>query len=225
MTTIERTIPGFLASTSGFHFANRWPRGPALRFRARIPGSMPIELEVRIGDTANGLCGGMALATIDRWDRGVPPAPDREPPAEGTPLFREIVQGQVASLELGRAVVRFYRASAASAGARARISVGQAWPAVRAAIDAGRLSALGLVHVASADPRRLIGNHQVVAYGYALDAAAGTVSLRIYDPNHPDDDTVRLGIALDGSRRSVAFSYVPGEAPLLGIVPLGGPPH
>ena len=37
-----------------------------------------------------------------------------------------------------------------------------------------------------------------MAYGYALDAAAGTVALAIYDPNHPDDDTVRLRIALDG---------------------------
>src|SRR6185295_19329997 len=100
MTTIQRTIPGFLPSTAGFPFANRWPSGPALRRRARIPGPVPVELELRIGDTANGLCGGMALATIERWLRAEPPPPDRLPPQEGSPLFREIVARQVDSLEL-----------------------------------------------------------------------------------------------------------------------------
>ncbi len=221
MTTIERHVPGFLPSTGGFHFANRWPPGPALRLGLRLPGPVPVALELRIGDTANGLCGGMALAAIDRWTRGVPPPPDREPPAEGSPLFREIVARQIDSLELGAAVLRFYRAGAVSPQARARLSVRDAWPSLRRAIDEGRPAALGLVHVASADPRRLIGNHQVVAYGYALDAPAGAVGLRIYDPNHPDDDTIRLGLTLDRTSRTLACTYLAGEAPVLGIVPLG----
>jgi hypothetical protein len=166
----------------------------------------------------------MALAAIDRWLRGEPPPPDREPPAEGTPLFREIVGRQIESLELGRAVARFYRASAADARGRARIVVREGWPAVRRSIDAGRPAALGLIHVASADPRRLIGNHEVVAYGYRLDAAAGTVSLRIYDPNHPDDDTIRLGLTVDRPSGTVDFHYIAGETPVLGMVPLAQRP-
>jgi len=221
MTAIERDVPDFLPSTAGFHFANRWPPGPALRLGLRLLGPVPVGLELRIGDTANGLCGGMALAVIDHWTRSVPPWPDREPPAEGTPLFREIVQRQLDSLELGLAVLRFYRAGAVSPRARARLSVGDAWPGVRRVIDGGRPAALGLVHVATADPRRLIGNHQVVAYGYTLDAPAGTVSLRIYDPNHPDDDTVRLGLTIDRASRTIDCTYIAGEAPVLGIVALG----
>ena len=223
MTTIERAVPGFLPSTAGFHFPNRWPGGPALRFGARVPGPVPFELELRIGDTANGLCGGMALATIDRWLRDEAPPEDREPPVEGSALFREIVARQVDSLELGRAVARFYQAGAASARIRARIAVRRAWPAVRREIDAGRPAGLGLIHIASADPRRLVGDHQVVAYGYELDTAAASVALRIYDPNHPDDDTIRLRLTLAGPRGPVDYAYLPGEAPVLGLVPLGRP--
>jgi hypothetical protein len=218
VTTVERSIAGFLPSTAGFHFANRWASAPTLRFAVRIPGPVPVDLELRIGDAANGLCGGMALATRDRWTRGEKPPPDREPPAEGSALFREIVGRQIASLELGAAIVRLYRASAAGDRARSRIAVRDTWPAIRRAIDAGRPAVLGLVHVASADPRRLTANHQVLAYGYALDAPAGRVSLRIYDPNHPDDDTIQLVISLDETRSRAGFAYVPGDGTVIGIV-------
>lgn len=215
---VERSIPGFLPSIAGFHFTNRWPSAPTMRFAFRVPGPVPVELELRIGDAANGLCGGMALATRDRWARGEAPPPDREPPAEGSALFREIVRRQIDSLELGVAVVRFYRAGAASDRVRARIAVRDTWPAIRREIDAGRPAVLGLVHVASADPRRLTANHQVLAYGYALDAPAGRASLRIYDPNHPDDDTIRLIVSLDETRTRASFVYVAGDGPVIGIV-------
>jgi hypothetical protein len=218
LTTVERSIPGFLPTTAGFHFANRWPSAPTLRFAIAIPGPVPVEVELRIGDAASGLCGGMALAARDNWTRGEAPPPDREPPAEGSALFREIVGRQIASLELGAAVARFYRASVASDRTRSRVAVREVWPAIRQQIDAGRPALLGLVHVASADPRRLTANHQVLAYGYTLDGPSGRVTLRIYDPNHPDDDTVRLELSLDITRTLVAFGYVPGEGPVIGIV-------
>jgi hypothetical protein len=234
MSTIERAVPGFLPSTAGFHFANRWPSAPALRCGARLPGPVPVGVELRIGDVANGLCGGMALAAIDRWERGLAPPPDREPPAEGSPLFREIVRRQIDSLELGRAVARFFLAGARSPWGRARSAVRDVWPAVRRAIDEGRPASLGLVHVASRDPRTLVGDHQVVVYGYELDASAGAVSLRIYDPNHPDDDAVRLRLTLGGGggprpgpagdRGPLDYRYIEGETPVLGLVRMSGRP-
>lgn len=220
MTIKTAAVAGFLPSASGFHFANRWPTGPALRFALRVTGPVPVGVELAVGDVANGLCGGMALATIDRFLRGEPPPADRVPPAPGTPLFAEIVRRQVDSLELGLAVARFYRASAVSDAARARIALGDAWPAVRRAIDAGRPAALGLVHTASADPRRLIGNHQVVVHGYELEASAGRLSLAVYDPNHPDDDAIRLRLQLAGQHGPLRFDYVADEAPVLGLVAL-----
>lgn len=220
MSTTIRAVPGFLPSTAGFHFANRWPSGPAIVLGARIPGPVPIELEVRIGDAANGLCGGMALATLDRWAAGIAPPPDHVAPAAGSALFRAIVRRQVDSLELGRAVARFYLASAATPKMRAAETVREAWPSVRRSIDAGVPVAVGLVHVASADPRALVANHQVVVHGYELDPAAGHVDLSIYDPNHPDDDTIRLGITVAGPHGPVTIQYLGGESPVLGLVPL-----
>ena len=218
MPTTTRAIPGFLPSTAGLHFGNSWPHGPAIVVRGRIPGPLPVGLDVRIGDTADGLCGGMALVARDRWVAGDPPPPDRVPPDFGTPLFSEIVRRQVDSLEFGVAVARFYRAGAATPAARARIAVRTAWPAIRRQIDEGRPAVVGLIHTATTDPRRLGTNHQVLAHAYDLDAAAGGLTLSVYDPNHPGDDTIRLGLALDETRTGVVFSYASGGPPVIGIV-------
>ena len=64
------------------------------------------------------------------------------------------------------------------------------WPAIRTELDGGQLSILGLVKVIGLDPKQLALNHQVVAYGYDLEGT--TVTLRIYDPNHADDEEVTL---------------------------------
>lgn len=75
---------------------------------------------------------------------------------------------------------------------------------------------VGLVRAAGPNPLRPDFGHQVVAYRY--DASPQQVSIRIYDPNHPRDDTVELRIdrAADGS---IALSQSTGE-PLLGILAL-----
>jgi hypothetical protein len=216
---IEGTVPGFRPSIAGFHFPNRWPSAPALELGLRVPGPAPIGLTLTVGDTASGLCGGMSLAALDLWLAGETPPPDTAPPAPGSPLFRHIVRRQVDSLGLGLVVVRFYRAQTSSPRSRARLAIRDAWPAVRRSIDAGRPALLGLVHVASADPRSLVSNHQVVAYGYELDAAAGGLALSIYDPNHPDDDAIRLRLTLSPERTALKFEYGP-EAPVMGMLAL-----
>lgn len=219
MAIIERTVAGFLPSVAGFHFPNRWPSAPALKLDLRVPGPAPIGLTLTVGDAASGLCGGMALAALDLWLAGEAPPPDTDPPAPGSPIFGHIVRRQLDSLGLGLTVARFYHAQASSARGRARLAVRHAWPAVRRSIDAGRPALLGLVHVASADPRRLAANHQVVAYGYELDATAGRLTLRIYDPNHPDDDAIRLRLTLGSDRTALTFEYGP-DVPVLGILAL-----
>jgi len=225
MATVVRAVPGFLPSTAGFHFANRWPSAPAIVLGARLPGPVPVGIELRIGDAASGLCGGMALTCLDLWAAGEPPPPDREPPMPGSALFRTLVRRQLDSLEWGLAALRFYRAAAAGPETRARLTVRDAWPAVRDAIDSGRPTVVGLVHVASADPRSLVANHQVVVHGYELDAPGGRVDLWIYDPNRPDDDTIRLGITLAGPHGPVALSYLDRASPVLGLLPLRSSPE
>jgi hypothetical protein len=91
-------------------------------------------------------------------------------------------------------------------------TVRREWPRIRADIDAGRLSMIGLVRAASWDPRLLGLNHQVIAYGY--EVTADSLDLSIYDPNHPLDDSVRVRLRLTMDRRSATMSYSTGE-PLL----------
>jgi hypothetical protein len=93
----------------------------------------------------------------------------------------------------------------------------QQGPLIRGDIDAGRLSPLGLVRTRSPSPLELGRNHQVLAYGYDLDPAAGVLTIRVYDPNHPDDDGVALRIRTTDPTRQVDIGYVSGEAPVYGF--------
>ena len=80
------------------------------------------------------------------------------------------------------------------------------WPKVRADIDAGHPSALGLIKVRSNDPRQLKQDHQVLAYGY--DVQGEILKLRLYDPNQPgrDDETLSLSIAEPSRPTAIATS-------------------
>jgi hypothetical protein len=203
-----QAVPGFLPSTSGFHFPNSFPRVPLRRIG--IPGV----LSVPIGDASNGLCGGMAFAARDYFeDRRQPPA-DTAPPGEG-PLFEYLVDRLFDSFDLPRGPVRYLelmnpnlsdgetiwsRLGLWPHGRVWRMARAE-WPKVRVDIDAGHPSPLGLVRVRSTDPVDLKQNHQVLAYGYTLDGSS--LTLRVYDPNRPGRDDVSLHLEL-GDRDAVA---------------------
>ena len=72
---------------------------------------------------------------------------------------------------------------------------------------------IGLIRVASTNPRNLMRNHQVMAWGYAEDGRG--VTLRLYDPNWPDRDDVTITIDLDPALRPTGLRQSTGE-PLLG---------
>jgi hypothetical protein len=201
----------FKASINGFGFANRWPHVPPLRFR--LGGPVPVELA--IGDAANGLCGGMAFAALDLWFAGVPTPRLPEPPIEGTPEFRYLVRRQLDSFELGLGPARFYLLGAPwrSAESRAAEVLRRELPRIRRELEAGRPVAIGLVHAVSANPATLIQDHQVVASGLEAGPDPGTLSLRIYDPNLPGDDSVRLMVGRDPAG-GLALRYS-GGAPVV----------
>jgi hypothetical protein len=199
----------FSASVNGFAFANRWPHVPPLRFR--VGG--PVPLELAIGDAANGLCGGMAFAAVDLWLAGVRAAADPLPPAEGTPGFRYLVRRQLDSFELGLGPPRFYLLGAPwrSAASRSREVLARELPRIRRELGAGRPVPIGLVHAVSANPATLIQDHQVVACAIEAGPDPGSVSLRIYDPNLPGDETVRLVIRRQADPGGgVELTYSPG---------------
>jgi hypothetical protein len=86
------------------------------------------------------------------------------------------------------------------------------WPRIRADLDGGQLSMLGLVRVVGLDPKLLGHNHQVVAYGYDLDGTRLTI--RIYDPNWPGDDTVTISLDIADERGAVTPTWSKPDAKL-----------
>ena len=180
----SNAVPGFLPSTHGLHFANRFPPGPTLRFGPIDPRWFGI------GDASAGLCGGMAWYVRERFGAGLGVPTDTEPPANGSPLFQALVRRQVQSLDWLRVPLRFWWMGAMSPERAARRSREVEWPRIRADIDAGRLSMVGLVRHTGFNPFRQTQSHQVLAFGY--EVAGDAITFRIYDPNWPGRDDLTL---------------------------------
>ena len=182
----SNAVPGFLPSTHGLHFANRFPPGPTLRLG-------PIDPRwIGVGDAAAGLCGGMSWFVRERFEAGLGVPLDSEAPVNGSPLFRALVRRQVLSLDWLRTPLRFWWMGAIGPERALRQTWETEWPKIRADIDAGRLAMVGLVRHAGLNPFHLAQSHQVLAYAYEVDGDA--VTLRIYDPNWPARDNIEVSI-------------------------------
>lgn len=201
----SNVVAGFLPSLHGLHFANRFPPGPTLRFGLIDPR------RIGIGDASKGLCGGMSWYVRQRFEAAQPIPSDREPPANGSPLFRSLVRLQIKSLEWLRTPLGFWLIGAFGRDRIARRSREREWPRIRARIDAGRLAQVGLVRHKGLNPFNLTQSHQVVGYGYTIEG--DTTQLNVYDPNWPDRDNVAVIIQPGLIRQST------GE-PLNGILAL-----
>ena len=201
----------FLPRTDGFAFSNTWPSQPAV--------SVPTPFgTVNLGDARAGLCGGMVFAVLDFWHARIAPADQR--PARGTALYDFIVARLVDSWHLPAGVVQYYqwmnlpdadtgfdvfgRHVVIEHGVSWRTVVAQ-WPQIRADLDAGTPVALGLVTVASANPKDLGLNHQVLAYGY--QQAGPVVTVAVYDPNSGPRDDVWIRFDTTDPTRATAFAH------------------
>ncbi|MDP9343904.1 MAG: hypothetical protein M3Q23_17800 [Actinomycetota bacterium] len=213
----SRAVPGFLPTTFGFGFANDFPHVPVRRIG--IPGVVSLP----IGDASNGLCGGMAFAARDYFEAGRQPPQDITAPGQG-PLFDYLVDRLFDSFHLPWGPARYLELMnpALPDGETVWSRLGlvprsrgwrmanQEWPAVRAEIDGGHPSALGLVKVKSANPFDLKEDHQVLAYGY--DVTAGVLTLDLYDPNWPGRNDVTLSLDLaHATRGAPVTSFPPGD--------------
>lgn len=235
-------VPGFLPSVHGLRFANSFPPGPTVRlgpFDTRFLG---------FGDAAAGLCGGMALTARDLFEAGIEAPPDNVAPANGASRFRAIVRRQVESLDWFRVPLRYLdlqalrpdppRGLAALLGRQPPrvLAVLEEWPRIRSEIDAGHPPVVGLVRWSGLDPRALTRNHQVLAFAYEADQADladhGSITIRVYDPNHPGRDDVELRVSIDPAdpadpdrpwRDRIRLAQSTGE-PLLGFFRQPYPP-
>jgi len=206
----SNAVPGFLPSRNGFRFVNRWPPGPARTWQVGL-------VHLGIGDVGRGLCGGMAFAARDRFERDEPAPPDTAAPQAGSPLFKEIVDRQFDSF--GRALevpLRFLVAALASERGRWRETAREAWPAIRADIDVGIPAMVGLVRRPGLYALATDFGHQVVAYRY--EETSSRVMIGVYDPNHPGDDEVEVGFERMAGG-ALRLWQTTGE-PLLGLLHL-----
>ena len=91
------------------------------------------------------------------------------------------------------------------------------WPQVREDLDAGTPAALGLVTVASAHPKDLGQNHQVLAYGYSMAGSIATV--RVYDPNQGRRDDISIAFDVNHPTRPTQFEHnlAIGQHPVRGF--------
>jgi hypothetical protein len=190
---LTNSVMDFRPSRHGLHFPNSFE--PARLTRLLQPSARVM-----------GLCGGMAFVVRDLFERQLPPPPETVPPAPGSQRYRALYRREVESFDWLRLPIRFWVWSALhpevptwwSRLLRRRpigeLSLEEEFPRIRAQIDAGELAMIGLVRGRSFDPRRLTLNHQVLGYGYRVDPTR--ISIRIYDPNHPDGDSVEVWIHL-----------------------------
>jgi len=229
MTSVR--VPGFSPKTGGFHFTNAFHSNPIRQFKLGNIATL------NIGDAANGLCGGMSFTVRDLFEHRIGPPPDTTPPKAGDARYEYIVQRQIDSFEEGLVPLEFYLLMSpgrperepvwaqwlafvhVDRHSRTYVMVHEEWPKIRAELDAGKLSTLGLVRVIDRDPAKLGQNHQVVAYGYDLEGTA--LTLHIYDPNYPNDDSVTLGLDIRDPRGVAAPRYSKSAAPVVCFFRIG----
>jgi hypothetical protein len=171
------SVPNFDPARSGFSFPNTFAAVPTWRL------AIPLLGEFTLGNAANGLCGGMVFAAADFHTYQMPTPADATPPRAGS-LFTYIGERLLASFDLPLGPARYYdwmRSDDAAVAARTR----EAWPVIKAALDAGKVTPLGVVRTKSDKLEDLKVNHQVLAYGYEIDASTGALALAVYDPNYP----------------------------------------
>ena len=193
---MARAATDFVTSVHGFPFPNWYPPGTPI---LRVPTPLGPLL---LGDANGGVCGGMVFAALDYYLFG-----QTRPARADGPVLGYFARRLLDSWNMPFGVLKYYDgqrrpgASRSLAGVRlldglSRLNVVEEWPKIRQAIDAGLPAALGLVKARSYDPRQLARNHQVLAHGYELAEDGGRVSIQIYDPNYPNDDTATLTLSL-----------------------------
>jgi hypothetical protein len=191
----------FRPSAHGWHFSNNnWQPVPNAEISI-FPG-----ISIPIGNASNGMCGGMTYSAIDYYLDGRPiPARTDVPRDLSDPDFTYIAQRLWDSFHLnevvfGSSALKTYGDYMAYGPAdRARVTIKEALPVIRADIALGIPSALGLIgaHAEGLGPMiaNLGKNHQVCAYSYKRDG--NIVRLGIYDCNLPDNNSIEISINAD----------------------------
>lgn len=180
----------FRPSRDGFAFTNSFAGSP-------VRGAAAPIVERLIGGRY-GLCGGMCFAAADAYAAGRPLPRDDRPPAAGTPLYERLLRRQIDSFGPRMAMVPRFAAWMRAGDMGVGSVRAMTWPElarIAGELRAGRPVVLGLV-LTRAGEGALWENHQVLAFALGpvprLVERRGerALHLRVYDPNHPGDDSV-----------------------------------
>jgi hypothetical protein len=196
-------VPGFTPGVNGFRFTNSFAPAPTIRIDLGLAGA------VGLGNAGQGVCGGMVFAARDYFEAGRPVPAGDQPPAQDTPLFDYIAARLIDSFNAPAGVTQYAEWMLmpeadvnliifTRRGTFAH-TVNSSWPTVRADIDTGRPSPLGLVTVHTADLSKIGKCHQVLAYGYDVDDT-DTVTVNVYDPNTEHDCADDVHITFDAAQ-------------------------
>jgi hypothetical protein len=227
---VSQSVSGFLPSTSGFHFSNsNFPSVPDLTinvlgqqiaigdasqglcggmvFAARDYFDAGMAIPSDMTNPSSGpLFDHIVKRLFDSFNLLLPLPP--LPPVPGlfitpTPPFGP---GPYTYLHLMNPDVPDHETVASKIGfsfrGRAWIMIHDEWPKIKADIDSGQLSPIALVLVKDHDPTKMGGNHQVLVYGYSLDGT--DLTMRLYDPNSPDEDTVTMSLSIADPEHTVS---------------------
>lgn len=172
----------------GFAFPNSFPGYP-LPFRLpNLPGIKEV-------GSIHGLCGGVSAAIYDFYLCGRPISEIKDVPPKGTPLYRYLYKRQMQTYGLfGETVIKFaeWMLLPDDGPDSIRQRTFQSLRNIMAELDEGNAVLLGLVYVDWRNGFQIWNNHQVLAYGYRLDAAGRKTTLLICDPNYPRNATVAI---------------------------------
>jgi hypothetical protein len=178
----------FVPSRDGFSFPN-WFSG------FMLPFSIPF-VSTKV-NSHYGLCGGMSAAAYDFLLAGRQAPTTRDVPKTGTVFQRYLFRRAIDSFAMGESVLQFARWMALpdlGPNGTFALTLGE-YQKIRGLLDQQRLVPLGLVYDKGKGMQEIArdvwNNHQVLAYGYA-ENADGSIDVRIYDPNEPQNDGVSL---------------------------------
>jgi hypothetical protein len=187
---LQTKMLAFDPTQYGFHFANNFKLEPDI-------------LGIDLGSWEMGFCGGMSSGARYRFMKKEMTPPDRQTPADDTPLFEELFKRQLKSTPPNLLVTLYDWQSAPSVSSFWRKPslanrTKDEWPKLKRELDAGRPAVLILIRAYGYfdNPTK---NHQVLAIGYEYQHATKDLVIYTYDPNVIDVvSTLSMSLGLPG---------------------------
>lgn len=186
----------FRPSINGFEFNNSYSSEEIMAELSSIPSWL-------MWDDTWGLCGGMCFAALDRYFQREPVPITSTRPSRGDPLFSELVDRQMDTVRsVGWSKILDYQLRPdEGAWYEVQHSLGYLtqsnhWPSVNAKLNAGMPTTICLIRAGRISAQKIGDNHQVVVWGYSYDSTTHKLVLRVYDPNYPNRDDIKIGLTL-----------------------------